>query len=277
MPSNPRMAAIPYYGGKFRLSKKIVPIIGAIDHNVYCEPFCGGGSVFWGLHDTNKTLVLNDMNKCLMIMYRMMRMYPTKFIRRINGIPFSRFEYQQAKFFLGKCDTTDDSFTTNMTIAISSYITLCMSFSNIMGDDGGWRVDKKSGADPMIWSNRKEHISSVISKLDNVYLDCSDYTSCIARWDSESTLFMIDPPYPDTDLGHYGSTAKEYSVGKFTMLDLEKLYRTIDKIKGKFILTGYDTDVTKPQVSDTIITKTVRKIGTRGINNSDEYIWIRSS
>jgi DNA adenine methylase len=36
---------ITYYGGKQQLSGRIIPLIP--EHTLYCEPFLGGGAVFF--------------------------------------------------------------------------------------------------------------------------------------------------------------------------------------------------------------------------------------
>lgn len=39
------MNGLPYYGGKMRMSKRIVEVL--LPHTVYVEPFAGGASVFF--------------------------------------------------------------------------------------------------------------------------------------------------------------------------------------------------------------------------------------
>jgi len=36
---------ISYYGGKQKLVSKILQLVP--EHKLYCEPFVGGGAVFW--------------------------------------------------------------------------------------------------------------------------------------------------------------------------------------------------------------------------------------
>lgn len=50
---------ISYYGGKQQMLKHILPVIPK--HEVYCEPFFGGGAVFWGKEPV-KAEIINDVN-----------------------------------------------------------------------------------------------------------------------------------------------------------------------------------------------------------------------
>ena len=58
---------ISYYGGKQRLASTIIKLIP--DHNLYCEPFCGGAAVFFQKEKSNVE-VINDTNKLLINFYR---------------------------------------------------------------------------------------------------------------------------------------------------------------------------------------------------------------
>ena len=57
---------ISYYGGKQNLVKRILPIIP--EHSLYCEPFVGGGAVFWAKQASNVE-VINDTNRELINFY----------------------------------------------------------------------------------------------------------------------------------------------------------------------------------------------------------------
>ena len=64
---------LTYYGGKQMLSKLIVSLIPP--HNIYCEPFFGGGAVFFA-KAPSKLEVINDTNGELINFYRIVK---TKF------------------------------------------------------------------------------------------------------------------------------------------------------------------------------------------------------
>lgn len=57
---------ITYYGGKQRLAKTIVSMIPS--HKIYCEPFFGGGAVFFQKPKAGIE-VINDKNDMLINFY----------------------------------------------------------------------------------------------------------------------------------------------------------------------------------------------------------------
>lgn len=58
---------ISYYGGKQTLATKIISLIP--EHVLYCEPFIGGGAIFFA-KQPSEIEVLNDTNKEMMNFYR---------------------------------------------------------------------------------------------------------------------------------------------------------------------------------------------------------------
>jgi site-specific DNA-adenine methylase len=67
--------------------------------------------------------------------------------------------------------------------------------------------------------------------MAGVYIACQDALTIIDQWDSPQTLFYCDPPYPDTQQGHYGG----YTVEDYALL-VEKL----DAAAGNIVLSCYD-------------------------------------
>lgn len=61
---------ISYYGGKQSLSSLIVGLISG--HRIYCEPFFGGGAVFFA-KNPSEVEVINDTNRELINFYEVVR------------------------------------------------------------------------------------------------------------------------------------------------------------------------------------------------------------
>ena len=67
----------------------------------------------------------------------------------------------------------------------------------------------------------------------HVNIDCLDFRECIKNWDTEQTLFFLDPPYMDSvSKGYYGFTDRDHA-------DLAGL---LTNVKGKWLMTYNDSE-----------------------------------
>lgn len=71
-------------------------------------------------------------------------------------------------------------------------------------------------------------------KLQNVQLECADALYIIHARDREDSFFYVDPPYYNSNMGHYDG----YSIN-----DYEELLQTLSNIKGKFMLSSYPSQI----------------------------------
>lgn len=71
-------------------------------------------------------------------------------------------------------------------------------------------------------------------RLENVQLESTDAVRIIQSRDTEETFHYCDPPYFNSDCGHYEGYSRE---------DFETLLETLSKVKGKFLLSSYPSDL----------------------------------
>lgn len=84
---------------------------------------------------------------------------------------------------------------------------------------------------------RKVRDKNLINKLSNVSaFECLDFEAHINKYDSEETLFYLDPPYFSTEDQYYRGGINFGRQGHQRLADVLK------NIKGKFILSYYDFD-----------------------------------
>jgi DNA adenine methylase len=67
-----------------------------------------------------------------------------------------------------------------------------------------------------------------------VQLENRDALKVIQTRDKEDTFFYIDPPYFNSDCGHYDG---------YTELDFKALLNLLSSIKGRFLLSSYPSPV----------------------------------
>ena len=222
-----------YYGGKSRIATQIVPHIMAIPHTVYVEPFFGGGAVLYakGKIDRGNSHyyreAINDLNKQLITFWRVAREQPSELARWIELTPYSQEEYREALIIY-----RNPSEYSNLKVAWATYIQCNMSFAN--GIEKGWATQVINQNSAATWVSRAARLPECFERLKDVYIGCEDALSFIKRWDCPHGLIYADPPYPDTNQGHYGG---------YTLDDYQALCDTLDASESSYVLSNYHQDI----------------------------------
>lgn len=214
---------ISYYGGKQSMLTHILPLIPA--HQIYCEPFFGGGAVFWAKPPI-KTEIINDYNGMVVNFYRQLRENFTELKRVIDATPYSREAYKQAMVVY------DHPYIFNeLTKAWAFWVGTIQGFSNQIGS---WRCSQPRVKESLLNSNKKLLINEEMSeRLNLVQIENIDAVELIKRMDSEDSFFYIDPPYVGANQGHYGGYSQQH---------FDELLECLSNIKGKFLLSSYPND-----------------------------------
>jgi len=233
---------ISYYGGKQRLSCKIVPLIEQIPHTVYVEPFFGGGAVFFARrrpmvrNNNYYREVINDHSELLINLYRTARGNPDEFYRWMTLTSYSRAEHQRAIEICRDPDNYSD-----IEKAWAYYVNIQQSFSSVLNKGWGTSVFGRNQA--ATWANTVQRIPQCLTRLADVHIECDDALAVIEQWDSPQTLFYLDPPYPGTECGHYDG---------YTLDDWQALCELLDRIDGSYILSNYPQAVEPTSAQDRI-------------------------
>ncbi|MFI5141085.1 MAG: DNA adenine methylase, partial [Bacteroidia bacterium] len=93
---------ISYYGGKQKLAKTIIGLIP--EHNLYCEPFCGGAAVFFNKPASNVE-VINDTNNELINFYKVVKNDFANLEKEIQSTLHSRALHKKAWLIYNSPDT----------------------------------------------------------------------------------------------------------------------------------------------------------------------------
>lgn len=224
---------ISYYGGKARIASQIVPHIMAVPHTVYVEPFFGGGAVLYakGKIDRGNSgyyrEAINDLNKQLITFWRVAREQPSELARWIELTPYSQEEYREARKIYNNPSEYSD-----LKVAWATYIQCNMSFANKVG--AGWAAQIINQNSPTTWTQRAARLPECFERLRDVYIGCEDVLSFIKRWDCPHGLIYADPPYPDTNQGHYNG---------YTLDDYQSLCDALDVCESSYVLSNYHQDI----------------------------------
>lgn len=101
--------------------------------------------------------------------------------------------------------------------------------------DGSWGYDvAKNTTSLKITNKRASFTEDFAIRLQNVQIECTDAIRIIRSRDTKDAFFYCDPPYFNSDCGHYDG---------YTIDDFERLLITLTKIEGKFLLSSYPSPI----------------------------------
>lgn len=225
---------ITYYGGKQKLAPTILGMIPS--HKIYCEPFFGGGAVFFLKHKSFLE-VINDKNNVLMTFYQICQDEESfqQLQEKIQSTLDSEAEWLRAKRIYHHPKGHAD-----INIAWAVWLSTNMSYS--ASPNCGWKWDNgTSGTHSGITMDnyRAQFNQKLFDRLRYVQISSRDALTVIKQRDSNETFFYLDPPYPGCNQQHY----KGYSYGEF-----EELLVMLGNIKGRFILSNYMSPLLKKYI-----------------------------
>lgn len=214
---------ISYYGGKQSMLKHILPIIP--DHKVYVEPFFGGGAVFWS-KDPSEVEIINDCNGMVVNFYEQLKSNFDELKSFIDATPYSREAYKQAMVIYNH-----PYIFSPVHKAWAFWVGTIQGFSNKIGS---WRSSSSTGKESLLNFNKKAAFERSLSyRLEFVQIELKDALELIERHDSPDAFFYVDPPYVNSNQGHYGGYTQEH---------FDQLLEALSKMKGKFLLSSYPND-----------------------------------
>ena len=124
--------------------------------------------------------------------------------------------------------------------------------------------------------NIENNIPAAANKLGSIRVENNDFEESIRKYDSDNTLFYLDPPYvPDT------RTFKKGYKYELSIEDHERLVDILLTVKGKVILSGYDNEIyrrleTEGKYKKILIKEAVKS--SINVNREErtgkEYVWI---
>lgn len=224
-----------YYGGKQKMVADILPLLP--DSEFYCEPFCGGASIFWA-KKLAKLNVINDVNLGLITLYKVLSTEQgiEELISMLEKTCFARYYHKLARYIYKNPDGHSD-----LEIAWSSFV-LLTGFCHNHHMVGPYAISKdpEGGVRNSVFYNSVDRLKTFkdqyTKSLKQTSIELDDALRIIKRYDSVHAFFYCDPPYPSTHLGHYGG----YSID-----DFNDLLRLLERIKGKFMLSCFMNDQLK--------------------------------
>jgi DNA adenine methylase len=199
----PLPPAIKYFGGKSRLAPKIVARIP--EHKTCVEPFAGGGSVTLAKPPSQKE-VLADKRADLVRFYRYL-----KTGRKITLPPNTKAVFDKIHHKPESARTPGEL----VRLQGSSFGSHGQSFASSPSAATGTLLNKR--------------LDKYADRLRNTSIVNQDYATTIKRYDSPSTAYYLDPPYPTDKVGYTDYGRRIPTV--------EEVKGSVDHAKGKVMIS----------------------------------------
>lgn len=216
-----------YYGGKQNLVSTIVPLMP--NHTTYTETFVGGGAIFWA-KPKSEVEVINDINREMINFYECVQNEFVELEKMVRISLHSRSLHRDANVVY-----QNPHMFTRIKRAWAVWVLASQSFISML--DGSFGYDKIKGTTSQKIAKKRDEFTLDFSiRIQNVQIECTDALRIIRSRDYVDAFHYCDPPYFNSDCGHYDG---------YTIEDFEMLLKTLSQIEGKFLLSSYPSPILK--------------------------------
>ncbi len=242
---------IKWAGGKSALLddiRKFYPIELGKSINKYCEPFVGGGAVFFDVLSNYNLdeIYISDVNKELVNVYKTIKTAVEELIKVLDKFQNEyisldtekrkEYYYDRRKEFNlyieGK--NTDKIYGSALFIFLNR---TCFNGLYRVNSKGLYNVPMGAYKNPKILDEK--NLINISKKLKNVKIVCAQYDKSIDFID-ENTLVYFDPPYrPLSETASFNSYSK-YEFADKEQIELAEYFKKVSKKGATCILSNSD-------------------------------------
>jgi len=232
---------LKWHGGKTYLARRIIALMPPHIH--YVEPYFGGGAVLLAKDPEGVSEVVNDLNRGLINFWSVLRDEGLfdRLRRYVEAMPFSEDDYKKAEALCGMAAFSPTSDQGKVRLAAEFFVACRQSLAGRMKSFTGvtkTRVRRGMNNEVSAWLTAVEGLPAVHARLKRVLILNRPALEVIRGQDGPDTLFYLDPPY----LHETRATTADYAH-EMTAADHERLLATIAAVRGKFILSGYRSEL----------------------------------
>ncbi len=234
---------LKWHGGKHYLAPKLWEIAKAVPHVHRVEVFGGSLAFTLATEPEGFSEVVNDVDYKLMNFWRVIGSPEQfdEFQRLCNSTPFSESLWRDAHAQNQDIDA-DDVAGDPVGCAVSFFIHVRQSMAGRRTNFAPLskrRTRRGMNEQASAWLNTVEGLPEAHARLKRVAVRSREFSDIIPSEDTESTLFYLDPPY----VHGTRSTTTEYGDHEMTEEQHEQLLAILSDIKGKFMLSGYRSEL----------------------------------
>lgn len=171
--------------------------------------------------------IINDLNRFVINFYEQAKHNFHNVQAKIRATPHSRGLYRDAMVMYDNPHLFDD-----LERAWAFWVLTNQGYSGKIGAWGFATADNR--CEKTLNVKRETFLPEIRERLDVVQLECADALRVIEVRDRPETFFYCDPPYHNSNMGHYSG---------YTAEDFEQLLQALSKIQGKFLLSSFPSDL----------------------------------
>ena len=235
---------LKWHGGKAYLAKKIIDLLpprdGERPWDLWREPFFGGGSVTLQLDPEGLSEAVNDADHLLMDFWTTLQVNFEEFQRRVSLVPFSEDSFLFGKLTTDLLSGGGRGFEV-IDRAVFFFIACRQSRQGLRRDFATPTRRTRRGMNENVsaWLSAIEGLPEVHDRLKRIEIRNMPADAFIAKYDDPEAVFYCDPPY----LHETRSTGGGDYRHEMTDMEHELLLHCLSRIKGRFLLSGYRSDL----------------------------------
>jgi DNA adenine methylase len=168
-------------------------------------------------------IIYNDINDMLTTLYKYVKERPEHLAMILALLPYSRSYHKIITELLRGCR----EFAALVAAAVAFYA-YNASFNATPGKRSFGRSVEPTNNEAKGFKSRVASILKYAEAWRDVVIESLDFRDVIRKYDSERTVFYLDPPYVDR--------AEEYYGTPFTVNDLRDMATMLTQIRGRFLL-----------------------------------------
>ncbi|MBO0555307.1 DNA adenine methylase [Clostridium botulinum] len=215
---------IKWIGGKHGKEEKYLDLMP--EHKILVDCFFGSGAIPFYKETVNpaKLTVVNDINDRLINYMMVLKEDPERLYKECSSLPYSESLFEKWKWEAWPED--------NLQAAVRFYYLMRVCF-------GGGGHKYRNGIGLSKTQNKANQLvtaTELIPKMAELIKEWNilnrDFEEVIKFYDTEETLFFLDPPYHKHEDMYFGG---------FEEKDHIRLKKRLDKIKGKAMVCYYSS------------------------------------
>ncbi len=264
-----RLIAFGWYGGKYSHLDFLLPLFPN-DATHFCDVFGGSAAVLLNV-PPYPVETYNDLDSELVNFFKILRTQHDALIRAIGLTPFSREELARA------CQPAKD--LSQVERARRFYVRARQTRTGLAqtSSEGRWAhcvLTSRAGMAGAVsrWLGSVERLPEIAQRLQRVQIENAPAIEVLQRYDTDETLFYLDPPYVHAARGD--SSAYGYEM---TDADHSELADYLNGLRGRAVISGYRTELYDDLFHDWYRVDADKRLASSVMKQRQESAWLNFS